>query len=125
MRITNQRSALGRNIAYHRKKRRMTQADLARISGVSRRMIAYYETKPAKPPVDVIMALAKALNLKLEDLIGTVENQSIEYELLELNIDGRTLNKIKQLLSLPKQQRHKVYEYLDLLSAKNSSKKAS
>jgi transcriptional regulator with XRE-family HTH domain len=123
MKISKDRTSLADNIIYHRKKLGLTQNALADLAGVSRRMIAYYETKPATPPIDVIAAIAKALTIKIEDLIGQKVEKKLESEFL--NVDARTLKKIKQILSLPRRQRHKVYEYVDLLISKGATKKAS
>jgi transcriptional regulator with XRE-family HTH domain len=111
---------LSANLIFFRKKRGLTQDGLAKLSGVSRRMIAYYETHHASPTVDMIAALAKALNVTIEDLIGKIEIKTAIDEIL--NVDARTLKKLKQLLSLNRNDRLKVYEYMDMLIAKRMKK---
>jgi len=124
----NERSVLAQNLIKLRKKRNLTQTDLAKLSGVTRRMIAYYETKALEPSLQKIEAIANALDVKIEELTKQnriTNNEKKELEEIFMKIDARTLKKIKQILILPSQQRHKVYEYVDLLSSKITTKKAS
>ena len=56
-----------------RKARGFTQAELAKASGISLRMIQLYEQKQndiSKAQVDTALALCKALGCDVEDLIG-------------------------------------------------------
>lgn len=56
-----------------RKARGFTQAELAKTSGISLRMIQLYEQKQndiSKAKVDTVLALCKALGCDVEDLIG-------------------------------------------------------
>jgi transcriptional regulator with XRE-family HTH domain len=48
----------------------MTQADLAKAVGVSRRVIAYYEHQDAQPPGAMLVDLAKALRVSADQLLG-------------------------------------------------------
>ena len=80
-------------------------------------MIAHYESHQlVNPPMETIGAIAKALNVSLEDLIGLNKPSQIQNEFL--NIDSRTLSKIKMILSLPKNERHTVYNIAEALIAK-------
>ena len=83
-------------------------------------MIAYYETEAVKPPIDKIEIIAKALNVGINDLLETKEPTKIQSMFAQL--DGRTLNKLKDILSLSPEQRHLVYSYVDSLLDKKKSK---
>jgi len=116
------RSVLAQNLIRLRKKHNLTQEELAKKSGVSRRTIALYETKPSKPPLHNIAKLAKALNVKIEELVeysNIVKQKEADFS----NVNSRTLKRIKQILSLTPEQRHMVYAFVDSLTNKN--KKAS
>ena len=89
----------------------MTQGDLAKLTGLSPRMIAYYETEAVKPPIDKIGIIAKVLNVNIDELLGLHEPTALQNELI--NIDGRTLKKLKKILSLSTDQRHLVYSFVD------------
>jgi|GEM_PF-2304518 len=56
-------SNVGRIIRYWRKKRGMSQEELARVSGVSARHISFMETGRAEPGRDVLDWVAQALEL--------------------------------------------------------------
>ncbi len=47
-----------------------SQRDLARETGVSHRMIAYYEKQAEYPPTHVLPILAKALGVSVDQLLG-------------------------------------------------------
>ncbi len=113
----NQRPLLARNLIRLRKKHSLTQADLAKISGVSRRTIALYETHESNPPIDNIEKLAKALHVSIDKLIN-LEFSDNKLNDDFYNIDSRTLKKIKQILSLSPEQRHMVYSLVDSLHSK-------
>jgi len=53
-----------------RAKREMSQYDLARVSGVSREYIARLETGHHDPSLSTLEKLAKALKVKVGELIG-------------------------------------------------------
>jgi transcriptional regulator with XRE-family HTH domain len=115
------RTTLAQNLIKLRKKYGLTQEDLSKLSDVSRRTIALYETKTAKPPLENIEKLATALNVKIDKLIGPLKPGD------KLNddfsaIDSRTLKKFKQILSLPPAQRHMIYSLVDSLTSKNNTK---
>jgi len=60
----------GDRLAEIRQSRAMTQADLAQVVGVSRRVIAYYEHQDAQPPGAMLVDLAKALRVSADQLLG-------------------------------------------------------
>ena len=101
------RPLFSKNLIKLRKERGLSQEDLARMTGLTKRMIAYYEIQAVKPPIDKIELLANALNVTISELLATKESTKVQNEFLE--IDSRTLKKIKMILSLPKQQRHIIY----------------
>ena len=112
------RPLFSRNLIRFRKERKLTQEELASKTGLSKRMIAYYETKAVKPPVDKIDTIAKALNVSINDLLGKQEPTSIQNEFI--NIDSRTLKKLKNILLLSPEERHLVYTFVDSLLAKKA-----
>ena len=115
------RTILANNLIRLRKKHGLTQEELSKLSGVSRRTIALYETRQANPPIENIEKLAKALNTTIEKLIDFSEDYNKLEENLS-NIDSRTLKKFIQILSLTPEQRHMVYAFVDSLTNKNKKK---
>lgn len=60
----------GHRLAEIRQSRAMTQAELAQMAGVSRRVIAYYEQDDAQPPGAMLVDLARALRVTSDQLLG-------------------------------------------------------
>ncbi|HPL18765.1 MAG TPA: helix-turn-helix transcriptional regulator [Spirochaetota bacterium] len=114
------RPTFSKNLIRLRKERKLSQADLAQLTGLSPRMIAYYETEAVKPPIDKIGLIAKALKVKIEELLDFNEPTAIQKEFV--NIDGRTLKKLKKILSLSTDERHLVYSFVDSLLMKKERK---
>lgn len=60
----------GARLVALRQKRGFTQVQLAEASGLSQRVISYYETMPGYPAVPAIIALARALHVSADELLG-------------------------------------------------------
>ncbi len=108
------------NLIKFRKLRGLSQEQLAEKSTVSRRMIAYYETKASKPSVKNVYLLAKALEISIYDLIEEKENEITE---LFKDANPKTLKKIMSIIKLPKKDRATIYNMIDALLEKNGVKK--
>lgn len=67
---TPQTAQFGDRLAAARKQRGLSQRQLAQKSGVSNRMIAYYEAQGGEPPAHVVVQLAKALQVSADELLG-------------------------------------------------------
>jgi transcriptional regulator with XRE-family HTH domain len=59
---------LAQNIKFYRSRLRLTQAELAKLSGVYRSHLAGIETGRANPSVKTLEKLASALEVRVEDL---------------------------------------------------------
>lgn len=55
-------------LKYYRKKAHMTQSELANKSGISLRAISNYENGLRTPPLEILIKIAKALNIQATDL---------------------------------------------------------
>jgi transcriptional regulator with XRE-family HTH domain len=112
------RSIVSKNIRKYRKSKNLTQIQLAEKSGLSKRMIAYYETNISNPPINNLLSIAKALDVSIYALIGEKQPR----ELIELfeDIDMRTLKKILLIKNLPKKDRVTIYNMVDSLLKSNS-----
>lgn len=56
-----------------REKNNLTQEQLAKISGVSSRMIQRYEYGTSRPRLDAAEKIAKALNITTDELLGNAD----------------------------------------------------
>ncbi|WP_036698025.1 helix-turn-helix domain-containing protein, partial [Paenibacillus taiwanensis] len=60
----------GANIKTIRKKRGLTQSELAEVTDLSRSYIADIERDRYSPSIETLLAIANALNVKIYQLIG-------------------------------------------------------
>jgi transcriptional regulator with XRE-family HTH domain len=97
----------GARLAALRKAAGYTQLELAEEVGLSQRMMAYYESPRARPPTDVLPALAQALGVSIETLLGTgpmpkatrTKNTRLERRLKEIErLGAREKRQILQIL---------------------------
>jgi len=121
MKKLENRPSFGQNILRIRKARKLTQGDLSKLTGLSVRMIAYYELEAVKPPIDKIEIIAKSLNVGINELLGTYESTPSQGDFT--NIDSRTLKKMKTILALPKHQRHIIYSMAESFLKQNNNEK--
>jgi len=110
-----------RNLKLLRKKKGLSQYDLADLTGFSQRMIAHYETRAMKPSLNKIEAIANALGVEPADLLMT-ENQS-KNEIDPRSFDTRSLKKLQDILSLPQNDRADLYRMLNRMLRENRSKR--
>src|SRR5438874_448093 len=60
----------GKRLLALRKAAGITQVQLASLIGSSQRAISYYENEAGYPPAPVLAAIAKALNVSTDELMG-------------------------------------------------------
>lgn len=109
-----------RNLKLLRKKKGLSQYDLADLTGFSQRMIAHYETHAIQPSLDKIEAIAKALGVKPADLLASEgpTDGKIDASLF----DTRSLKKLQDILSLPPNDRADLYRMLNRMLRENRAK---
>jgi len=113
MEILN-RSSFAKNLIAIRKQRGISQRDLAKKTGLSHRVIAYYETRVEIPSIDKIETIANVLEIPVSKLIdSSLSDKDV------LTIDTRTLKKIRLWEQLPKDDQKKVMIYIRDLIRKN------
>ncbi|MGB6639790.1 MAG: helix-turn-helix transcriptional regulator [Thermoanaerobaculia bacterium] len=60
----------GKRLIRLRKARGLTQVELAEAAGTTQRAISYYENEAAYPPALAVIALAKALRISTDEILG-------------------------------------------------------
>ena len=65
----------GERMARLRNESGYSQRDLARETGISQRMIAYYEKQAQYSPTQVMPILAKSLGVSVDQLLGTEKSK--------------------------------------------------
>ena len=111
----------GKNLANLRKNKGFSQQDLANISGLSKRIIAYFENLNKIDTIEKLEKISNALNIPINNLLQ-FQNTKKNATNIFSNLDTRTLKKIKQLLQLSRQERSIVYKFIDSLSTKSPKK---
>lgn len=113
-------SVFSQNLSRIRKQRGLSQADLAERAGLSRRVINHYETHAVQPPIEKIEAIAKALGIKPSQLLDPTNKMSVKDTTIDFTgIDPRSVKKLKDILSLPSEDRNVLYRMLNELLRKN------
>ena len=100
----------GKRLAEIRKSRGMTQTELGKAAGVSKRVIVYYEQDDAQPPGAMLADLARALKVTTDELLGIKP--------LETNTSpksARLLKRLKRIEALPPSDQRAVLKFLDAL----------
>jgi len=110
------------NVAFYRKKQGNSQYDLAMTSGISRTMISHYEREGMLPPADRLQALADALGIPVYKLFMEHEKEKSPESDLS-TIDSRSVKKLKDILSLPPDDRNDLYRILNKMLRKNQLEK--
>ena len=94
----------GERLAQLRKAAGYTQQQLADEIGASRRQVAYYEGESEHPPAGLLIALAKALSVTTDDLLGMRTGRSkAATPAVSTRLDRR-LKLIERMPPKPKQQ---------------------
>lgn len=119
-----ERSIFSQNLIRYRKQQGYSQADLTKASGISNRMIGHYETSDTIPPLEKIEALAYALGVKPSQLLDDTASSS-QNEIDLSGIDTRSIKKLKDILSLPPEDRNDLYRILNKMIRKNQLEKRS
>jgi len=111
------------NVTYYRKKQGLSQYDLAMSSGISRTMISYYEREGGMPPADRLQILANALGVDVFRLFKERIKEEKSPEIDLSNIDPRSVKKLRDILSLPHDDRNDLYRILNKMLRKNQLEK--
>lgn len=69
---------IGDNIKFFRKKAKMTQVELAEKANISRSYLADVERNRYNPSLDTLKAIASALNVPVNSLIGEEDTKNLD-----------------------------------------------
>lgn len=111
-----------KNLIRLRKRRGLSQRELAKKMGSTQRVVAYYEKEAANIPLTKIQDIARALDISVLELLDTKIDKRAEIE----NLDVRTIRKIEQIDNLPRRARESLWQtinsFLETHKAKNIQK---
>jgi transcriptional regulator with XRE-family HTH domain len=95
-----------------RGQRGLSQEQLAQAVGVSRRVIAYYETESPQPPGALLADLARALTVSTDELLG-VKPLAAQ----PAPKTARLLKRLQKVIELPAADQRTVLKLVDALHA--------
>ncbi len=98
------------NITMYRKKRGLTQVELAKRMRVSQRIVAYYESEATSIPISKVQQFADALEVSLVALVEEHKGKTKEFE----EIDIRLIKKLKSIEALPRRARDALWHNINM-----------
>lgn len=89
---------IGSRLEALRKEKKETQTDVAKLLGVQRQVISYYETGARLPNIEDLSILADHYNTTVDYLIGRTETKTVEEDIqMVCNYTGLSEDAIKRL----------------------------
>jgi transcriptional regulator with XRE-family HTH domain len=101
-------AGFGTRLARLRKTAGISQNALAAEIGISQRMMAYYESPAAHPPANLLPAIAGALGVSIEALLG-IETAKRKTKA----VDTRMQRRLQQLEKLDPAERRQLLQVID------------
>jgi transcriptional regulator with XRE-family HTH domain len=108
-------SGFGKRLLALRKDRGLTQVELAKLTNSSQRAISYYENEAGFPPTTAVVALAEALHVSTDELLGLEPRRP---GILEADPElRRAWKKFQLFVSLPERDRRAVMRLISSLAS--------
>jgi transcriptional regulator with XRE-family HTH domain len=114
-------ATFGQRLVALRKAAAMTQQELADEVGVSRRMLAYYEGQSEHPPTTLLPALAQALHVSTDELLGLAPTPKPNGRVR----DNRMQRRLQQIATLPPEERRQIMQLVDAFIERGQLKRRS
>ena len=109
----------GKRLAKLRKANGLTQQTLGDKVGVSRRVIAYYESETEYPPAHIILPLSHALNVSTDELLGAKNNKTtLDPKLAAL------WRRLKILETFSDKDKKAVVQFVEVIAERNKAQQA-
>ena len=112
------RTAFGERLSAARQKAGFSQAQLAHKVGVCQRSIAHWERDAAAVPTEQIEALARILDVSVQDLVCG-NGQKLQHK---VSPAGRMRQLFEEASKLPRRQQQKVADVLEPFIAQHTEK---
>jgi transcriptional regulator with XRE-family HTH domain len=105
----------GEHLAALRRAAGLSQRSLARVCGISHRMLAYYEGRAALPPGHVLAELSKVLGVGLDELVGN----KVPKTSAKRSASRPLLRRLEQLEKLPLKDKRELLSIIDTYLERN------
>ncbi len=106
--------SFGSRLLEARKKKSISQEELAKFLGTKGPVIGRYERDEMKPSVEVAAKMADYLDISLDYLVGKTDVQ----------LDQRTMTRILEVQGLKKDIQDKIFDYIDLVIRDTKTRQA-
>lgn len=106
--------SFGSRLLEARKKKGISQEEIAKFLNTKGPVIGRYERDEMKPSIEVAAKMADYLDVSLDFLVGASDEQ----------LDKKTLNRILELQKLPEDIQEKIYYFMDMSIRDFKAKKA-
>jgi transcriptional regulator with XRE-family HTH domain len=100
-------------VAAFRRAAGLSQAELADAVGVQQQTIAFWELSDKPPRSDVLPTMAKALGVRVEDLLGDAPIHAVR----KPGPAGKLQKALELAQKLPKRQQELVLQFVETLTA--------
>jgi transcriptional regulator with XRE-family HTH domain len=106
--LSKPRPEQGKRLFLLRTEAGISQRELAELIGEPQQNIAYWEQADKPPRSDVLVKIAKALGIKIEDILN------VKTEIPKKNGPTGKLRKVfEEVANLPRRQQEKVVEFVE------------
>ena len=102
-------------MALFRKRKGLSQRELAKIVDISHRTIAYYEAETNSVPLDKLDLIAEALDVLPGDLVNPIEKKNR----MAIDLDLNLVKKLQQIKKLPDRDQRAISNHINALIDKN------
>ena len=89
---------LAANLRYIRERRGLTQVQVAKLAGLPRSTVSQVETGAGNPTLAVLVSLARALGVSIEELLSAPHSALQVFRKGELPVEARGLATVQKLL---------------------------
>lgn len=104
--------SFGKRLTEARKKKKISQEELAKVLNTKGPVIGRYERDEMKPSIEAAAKMASMLGVSLDYLVGNTDNE----------LDAGTLKRIQDIDKLPDEDKIMVYSFLDSFIDKSKIK---
>jgi len=119
-------SPFGQRLLDLRRQRGLTQVQLAEALGSTQRAISYYETVADYPPAEVVVELARVLEVSTDVLLGVKTPKAQKPAVPHEDPETRRLwKRFQRVLELPEKDRRAVIRLVNSLVAAQPARRSA
>jgi transcriptional regulator with XRE-family HTH domain len=96
----------GQKLGFCRKEKKLSQAELGKLSGINGDIIGKYERDEMKPSIETAKKLSDALAVSLDYLVGDGDLKVV---------DKKTMQRLEDIEKLPQEDKAHIFYALDNL----------